>query len=649
MNTTSSKAVSDIIGTAVLLGVAVIVCSVLYNIVLSSPTPQTTPNVTLVGTVIGDTITIEHRGGDDLSLDTKIILRVDQSNQLYQFTVRQGLDSNSLQDGKWNVGEQFRHSLNNLTSFNYNQNSAQAEITIVDPSSNTMVMAGTLDIHPVADVGVTVSVDKPNPKISFTHPNYLNIMINVTNYRGDLNNITGIQIKCKLPDTLHYNFHSPSAYDYNNETGIWTIHAPLEKKQSIVLTLNTTITINENVMEPAQLVMILDGSGSISSSDWSLMREGLARSIENSSNFPHDDSVELTVVQFGDVNPPYARVEIEPTLVNEANYQQITDHIHNMTQMANPQEGGATPLGCGIRLAADQLRNVGQFDVNKRQIVNLVTDGVPNCDWTTGTYKGTYQGWDGWFKGDDQHHSGNYSAKSSSSRHGDFTSDDLDATGATSITVDFWYRLHSTGSNDLRLYFYDGSSYDSISSLGGGTKDTWVHYTRVITDPQYFKNNFKIRFTTTGQGTVWIDDVLIKTNKNLLNDNFEGDYWAEHWWNPGSKSAEEAQSYLVNTLQMTSDKDEFDSLGVGVGGMYGGPDTDWLKNKIVWPQPGHIAPPYTTGWVKTITSWQDFESAISEIFQVQFSFIIGTVSVINLNVEDPNHSNDLASVTIIPQ
>ena len=118
---------------------------------------------------------------------------------------------------------------------------------------------------------------------------------------------------------------------------------------------------------------------------------------------------------------------------------------------------------------------------------------------------------------------------------------------------------------------------------------------------------------------------------------------------PDLKVQRRLHSYLINTLQMTNDKDEFNSLGVGVGGMYGGPDVDWLKNKIVWPQPGHIAPPYIAGWVKTITSWQDFERAISEIFQVQFSFIVGTVSVINLNVEDPNHSNDLASVTIIPQ
>jgi hypothetical protein len=270
----------------------------------------------------------------------------------------------------------------------------------------------------------------------------------------------------------------------------------------------------------------------------------------------------------------------------------------------------------------------------------------------SGTYTGTWQGWDGWIKNNIQMHKGNYSATSysdsSSSMYGDFTCNDLNTIGATSITVDFWYRLHSTSSSDLRLYFYDGSSYDSIASLGGGTRDTWIHYTKTTTDSQYFKNNFKIRYTTDGHGQVWIDDVVIKTNKELLNDSFENSYWAKNWWNPGRKSAEDAQSYLVNTLHMTNDKDELDTLAVGVGGMYGGPDTDWLKDRIVWPQPGHIAPPYITGWVRTITSWQDFQKAISQIFQVQFHFINETVSVINLSIEDPNSSNDIASVTILP-
>jgi hypothetical protein len=203
----------------------------------------------------------------------------------------------------------------------------------------------------------------------------------------------------------------------------------------------------------------------------------------------------------------------------------------------------------------------------------------------------------------------------------------------------------------LRLYFYDGSSYDLITSLGSGTRDTWTHYTKTTTDSQYFKNNFKIRYTTNGNGQIWIDDVIIKTNKKeLLNDSFESVYWGENWWNPGLKSAEEASSYLVSKLQMTNDQDEFNALGVGVGGMYGGPDVDWLKNKIVWPQPGHIAPPYTAGWVKTIISWQDFQKAISEIFRNYFGISNNNnVKIISATpTTDPNPENNAVGITLIP-
>ena len=115
-----------------------------------------------------------------------------------------------------------------------------------------------------------------------------------------------------------------------------------------------------------------------------------------------------------------------------------------MTQMANPQEGGATPMGCGIRLAADQLRNIGNFNANKRQIITLVTDGVANCQLDNRNI---------------QEHTKDMMVglKVMTStilviiqlnqplvEHGYFTCDDLDTTGATSITVDFWYRLHDT-------------------------------------------------------------------------------------------------------------------------------------------------------------------------------------------------------------
>jgi hypothetical protein len=101
---------------------------------------------------------------------------------------------------------------------------------------------------------------------------------------------------------------------------------------------------------------------------------------------------------------------------------------------------------------------------------------------------------------------------------------------------------------------------------------------------------------------------------------------------------------------MTNNKDEFNTLGVGVGGMYGGPDIDWLKNKIVWPQPGHIAPPYTVGWVKTITSWQDFEKAIREIFSEYFDFSnINNVKIMSATpATDPDLGNNEVSIILTP-
>jgi len=633
-----NTAVAEILGAVLMLMMVISIFGVIYNNVLSMPPPSNPPNVTIIGRVEGNNLVIEHQKGDSLNLDTKITLNMGIKNDT--FLVKDYLDAESIKDGKWNIGEKVIYPL----SYNIHniQNHFTADVTVADIESNSLDFIAALDVYPTTDLGVTINADNLAPAIG----SKVNFTIIVTNYIGGTPAIN-IEILNILSKNFSYFSNVTSCGLYNSNTGIWTIPY-LESGESASLTITAIVVLTST---PTQLAMILDGSGSISSTDWSLMKEGLARSIENSSIFPHDGNVELTVIQFGGTS---AKVELKPTIVTKNNYPSIATTIRSISQLK-----GSTPMGCGIRLAADQLRNIGKFDVNTRQIINLVTDGVANVDWKTG-YTGTYQGWDGWCKGIDQHHSGNYSAKSNSSRPGDFTCNDLNTTGATSITVDFWYRLHSTSSNNTKLYFFDGSSYDSIASFGSGTKDTWRHYTKSLSssktsDQQYFKNNFKIRFDTTNintGGQVWIDDVTIKTNKKeLLNDSFESDYWGENWWNPGLKSAEEASSYLNKTLQMTSDQDEFNSLGVGVGGMYGGPDVDWLKDKIVWPQPGHIAPPYIAGWVKTITSWQDFAKAISEIFRSYFGISNNNnVKIISATpTTDPDPENNAVGITIIPR
>jgi len=626
-----NEAVSEIIGEILMLLMITSSFSVLYYNVSSIPSPSNPPNVTIVGRVEENTLVLEHQRGDSLDLDTIITVAMDIKNET--FCVQDYLDAKSITDGKWNIGESVVYPL----SFNiYNIRSyLKAALLAVDKKSNTLVFTGTLDIYPKTDLKVTMTADNLFPAIG----SLVNFTICVTNPEGGTP-AANIEIQINLSRNFSYFSNITSRGNYSADTGIWTIPY-LEVGESECLTITTIVVLSS---EPTQLAMILDGSGSISSTDWIVMKEGLANSIENSSIFPHDGNVELTVIQFGN---DIARRELGPMTVRKDNYAYIGNLIRNINQI-----GGSTPISCGIRYAADALRNLGNFDSTKRQIINLVTDGVANSYWYT-NYLGIYQGYDGWSKGEDYSYTANYSAKSTYRRNGRFTSNDLDSRGATRITVDFWYRLDDAEYGDLFLYLYNGNYYVLIANLADNTEDTWHHYTYSTTNTQYFKSTFKLQFRSQcGLGeNVWIDDVIIKTNtEELLNDSFESDYWGENWWNPGLQSAEEAVSYLIDTLQMTSDQDELNALGVGIGGMYGGPDVDWLKYRIIWPQPGHIAPPYTAGWVRTITTWLDFEETIIEIFKDYFGISnINNAKIIAVTPStDPQPGNNEDSIVLTP-
>ena len=120
-----------------------------------------------------------------------------------------------------------------------------------------------------------------------------------------------------------------------------------------------------------QLCMILDGSGSISSSDWNTIVNGVADAIEN--NLPHDGSVELTVVQFGYDSPTYAQTEIPPTVITAANYATVANDVRGISQA-----GDMTPMAHGIYLGWKEIKDSSYFATAERQVINLATDGVPN-------------------------------------------------------------------------------------------------------------------------------------------------------------------------------------------------------------------------------------------------------------------------------
>ena len=115
-------------------------------------------------------------------------------------------------------------------------------------------------------------------------------------------------------------------------------------------------------------------------------------------------------------------------------------------------------------------------------------------------------------------HTGTYDAWTSNNNEGALTSDNINLLGATSASLNFWYYLDDNEATDLKLYLFDGTVYDFIANLGGGTESTWLQYTTASLDSQYFISNFRIQFTSVlGYGeNCFVDDVTV--NKIILGD-----------------------------------------------------------------------------------------------------------------------------------
>ena len=133
----SKDMVSEIVGTALILIIAVAAISSLYSTVLSYPSPSDPSFVNLVGMVEGNNIIIEHRGGDALSLGTKVRINIGEETIEFIIADVDYLDDKAKENNQWNIGERFVYP--------YSLGCSEVEITVID-ESNTIIMKGTLDI-----------------------------------------------------------------------------------------------------------------------------------------------------------------------------------------------------------------------------------------------------------------------------------------------------------------------------------------------------------------------------------------------------------------------------------------------------------------------------------------------------------------------
>ena len=125
-----NKAVSEIVGTVLLLGIAIAMFALvqLFAFGLLSENPNS-PSVRLFATIDDNTIYVFHNGGEELSLDTKIIFTIDDN--IINRTAKEIINSTTDNGDKfWNIGEKL----------SYSPAGSEVSVIVVDVSSNSVIM-----------------------------------------------------------------------------------------------------------------------------------------------------------------------------------------------------------------------------------------------------------------------------------------------------------------------------------------------------------------------------------------------------------------------------------------------------------------------------------------------------------------------------
>jgi len=382
-----TDAVSIVIGTVLLLIIATSIFSFIYYMVLSDQGPKDEMIVTLVGKIEGSNIVLEHQGGESLSLDTVVTITIGEGPPI-EITARGNLSGPAERNDAWDLGERI------LYPFSYAESaSILAAVQAVDPTKNAVAFQGVLSLQAYSDVSILLSVNNPSP-----HPGET-ILLTITlgNPAGQVN-ATGVKATINLSENLLFVNSTASNGTYNPITGIWDlIGVELNKISNQTLYIEAEVKENINYSRiPTQLALLFDSSGSVGFENFKLMRNGTAQAMEDDSVFPHDGSVELTVINFCCCDPIYwpgggggqcpktpgyswADVEVGPSIVTTGNYSTISSDIRTKIEF----ETGWTATACGLNLAARVLKlspnNPSQGGDFTRQVIVVMTDGYANA------------------------------------------------------------------------------------------------------------------------------------------------------------------------------------------------------------------------------------------------------------------------------
>jgi hypothetical protein len=134
-NSHNNNAVSEVIGTVLLLGISVTLFSIVYISVLTLPNSPPTPYSNIYFSYNETNIILTHFGGTELSLDTDIKIIIGDDPPIFE-KVKDYLSNESIDDNYWGFGEQFIYtSSEDLLG-------KSVEVSVIDNNSNSIVNIG---------------------------------------------------------------------------------------------------------------------------------------------------------------------------------------------------------------------------------------------------------------------------------------------------------------------------------------------------------------------------------------------------------------------------------------------------------------------------------------------------------------------------
>ena len=141
-NKRGKLAASEVVGTVLLLSIAIALFSSVQLMVFSLPQNERAPSASLVGSVYNGNITIEHHGGESLQLSTTQII-LGSGVQTNVSIATNYLDTNTSNgDDQWDIGESLVYNI--TTQLGNIPNNSKIDVTVVDLKSNSVVMMGAI-------------------------------------------------------------------------------------------------------------------------------------------------------------------------------------------------------------------------------------------------------------------------------------------------------------------------------------------------------------------------------------------------------------------------------------------------------------------------------------------------------------------------